>query len=67
MKSPLGFDAVIASEVLEHVNDLELFVGSCVEANKRASPLFFTTINRTYLSRIFAIWVAEVCLCLSGI
>ncbi|KAH7730967.1 Rab GDP dissociation inhibitor alpha [Aphelenchoides avenae] len=64
-EEPRSFDAVIASEVLEHVSDLEMFVASCVEANKPASPMFFTTINRTYLSRVFAIWVAEEVLSLA--
>lgn len=58
----LGFDGVIASEVVEHVNDLSNFVKSCVLLTKSGSnaPLLFTTINKTFLSRIMAIWLAEV-------
>jgi ubiquinone biosynthesis O-methyltransferase len=58
-ESPKSFDGVVASEVVEHVSDLELFVKGCVNACKKSSPMFFTTINRTIWSRIFAIWVAE--------
>uniref|UniRef100_A0A0N5D2Z1 Ubiquinone biosynthesis O-methyltransferase, mitochondrial n=1 Tax=Thelazia callipaeda TaxID=103827 RepID=A0A0N5D2Z1_THECL len=53
------FDAVIASEILEHVVDLELFVKSCVHLLHNSGTLFFTTINKTVLSRLVTIWIAE--------
>ncbi|MFH4981905.1 hypothetical protein AB6A40_008614 [Gnathostoma spinigerum] len=54
------FDAVVASEVVEHVLSLNDFVSSCVRLLRKDGLLFFTTINRTLLSRIVAIWLAEV-------
>ena len=55
-----GFDAVIASEILEHVNDVDGFVGSCVRMVRPGAPIFFTTINKTIASRLLAVWLAEV-------
>lgn len=53
------FDAVVASEVLEHVADLESFVSACVRIARSGAPLFFTTINKTAASKILAIWMAQ--------
>uniref|UniRef100_A0A8D0BWR5 Ubiquinone biosynthesis O-methyltransferase, mitochondrial n=1 Tax=Salvator merianae TaxID=96440 RepID=A0A8D0BWR5_SALMN len=53
------FDVVIASEVVEHVADLETFVRSCGEVLKPEGSLFITTINKSQLSYIFGIVVAE--------
>ncbi|CAK5059486.1 unnamed protein product [Meloidogyne enterolobii] len=53
------FDAVVASEVAEHVADLNLFVKTCCKLAKPNSPIFFTTINKTLCSWVFAILVAE--------
>jgi polyprenyldihydroxybenzoate methyltransferase / 3-demethylubiquinol 3-O-methyltransferase len=60
LKAILAYDAVIASEVIEHVSDVEMFLDCCVKACKKDGSLFFTTINKTTLSNIFAIWLAEV-------
>uniref|UniRef100_A0A914E9U7 Ubiquinone biosynthesis O-methyltransferase, mitochondrial n=1 Tax=Acrobeloides nanus TaxID=290746 RepID=A0A914E9U7_9BILA len=53
------YDAVIASEIIEHVSNVEMFLDCCVKACKKDGSLFFTTINKTALSNIFAIWLAE--------
>jgi len=60
-ESPVGdrFDAVVASEVLEHVADVRAAVSACWRLAKRGAPLFFTTINRTVWSQLFAITLAE--------
>ena len=50
-----------AVEWLEHVNNLEQFVRACVTLDRPGAPLFFTTLNKTYLSKFFAIYLAEVC------
>uniref|UniRef100_A0A0R3RLB5 Ubiquinone biosynthesis O-methyltransferase, mitochondrial n=1 Tax=Elaeophora elaphi TaxID=1147741 RepID=A0A0R3RLB5_9BILA len=55
----LVFDAVVASEIIEHVADVELFVESCVQLVRRNGALFFTTINKTVASRVMAVWMAE--------
>ncbi|GMT26187.1 hypothetical protein PFISCL1PPCAC_17484 [Pristionchus fissidentatus] len=54
-----GYDAVVASEVVEHVDSVPAFVDSLVQAAKPGAPIFLTTINRTTLSRVAAIWLAE--------
>ncbi|KAM4694885.1 ubiquinone biosynthesis O-methyltransferase, mitochondrial [Discoglossus pictus] len=53
------FDAVVASEVLEHVIDLESFIQSCYLVLKPGGSLFLTTINKTKLSYALGIVVAE--------
>ncbi|XP_063773094.1 ubiquinone biosynthesis O-methyltransferase, mitochondrial [Pseudophryne corroboree] len=53
------FNAVVASEVVEHVNDLESFIQSCFHILKPGGSLFITTISKTKLSYIFGIVVAE--------
>lgn len=58
-RNPGTFDAVVASEIIEHVSDAELFVESCVRLVHKCGVLIFTTINKTLASRIIAIWMAE--------
>ncbi|KAJ0183240.1 hypothetical protein K1T71_001216 [Dendrolimus kikuchii] len=53
------YDGVVASEVIEHVNNKELFVKSCVTSLKPGGRIFFTTPNRTRLSQLGAIFLAE--------
>ncbi|XP_045498792.1 ubiquinone biosynthesis O-methyltransferase-like [Colias croceus] len=53
------YDAVVASEVIEHVADKELFVKSCVEAVKPGGKIFITTPNRSRLTQVLGIFVAE--------
>ncbi|KAF9799946.1 hypothetical protein SFRURICE_013683 [Spodoptera frugiperda] len=53
------YDGIVASEVIEHVNNQELFVKSCVHALKPGGKIFFTTPNRTRWSQFFVIFFAE--------
>jgi len=53
------FDIVIASEVVEHVADLDLFTRRCADCVKPGGLLFVTTINRTLKSFALAIVGAE--------
>ena len=53
------FDIVIASEVVEHVADLGLFVQRAADCVKPGGLLFVTTINRTLKSFALAIVGAE--------
>jgi 2-polyprenyl-6-hydroxyphenyl methylase/3-demethylubiquinone-9 3-methyltransferase len=53
------FDIVIASEVVEHVADLELFVKRAAEMVKPGGVMFVTTLNRTLKSFALAIVGAE--------
>lgn len=53
------FDAVVASEVVEHLVDLETFAYCCSQVLKPGGSLFITTINKTNLSYALGIVVAE--------
>ncbi|KAM6278898.1 ubiquinone biosynthesis O-methyltransferase, mitochondrial isoform 2-T5 [Porphyrio hochstetteri] len=53
------FDVIVASEVVEHVADLEMFIKCCFQLLKPEGSLFITTINKTQLSYILGIVVAE--------
>ncbi|XP_011359042.1 ubiquinone biosynthesis O-methyltransferase, mitochondrial isoform X1 [Pteropus vampyrus] len=53
------FDAVIASEVVEHVIDLETFIQCCCQVLKPGGSLFITTINKTQLSYVLGIVFSE--------
>jgi len=53
------FDIVIASEVVEHVADFELFVQRAAEIVKPGGLMIVTTINRTLKSFALAIVGAE--------
>ncbi|XP_013792735.1 ubiquinone biosynthesis O-methyltransferase, mitochondrial-like [Limulus polyphemus] len=56
---PSYYDAVVASEVVEHVDNVEVFISSAVDLVKKGGSLFFTTVNRTWLSYVLAICIAE--------
>ncbi|NWI71075.1 COQ3 protein, partial [Todus mexicanus] len=53
------FDVIVASEVVEHVADLEMFIKCCSQVLKPEGSLFITTINKTQLSYVLGIVVAE--------
>ncbi|XP_029306539.1 ubiquinone biosynthesis O-methyltransferase, mitochondrial [Cottoperca gobio] len=53
------FDAVVASEVVEHLADLETFAFCCSHVLKPGGSLFITTLNKTNLSYMLGIVVAE--------
>ncbi len=53
------YDVVICAEVLEHVDDIESFLGSAAALLKVGGNLLFGTINKTLRARFFAIFVAE--------
>ena len=53
------FDAVVSSEVIEHVEDPATFVSICSQLIAPGGSLFFTTINRSTRSWLGAIIAAE--------
>ncbi|XP_004767137.1 ubiquinone biosynthesis O-methyltransferase, mitochondrial isoform X3 [Mustela putorius furo] len=53
------FDAVVASEVIEHVIDLETFIQCCYQVLKFGGSLFITTVNKTQLSYALGIVFSE--------
>jgi polyprenyldihydroxybenzoate methyltransferase/3-demethylubiquinol 3-O-methyltransferase len=53
------FDAVVASEVIEHVDNPPHFVSTCASILDEGGSFFLTTINRTQRSYVGAIMCAE--------
>lgn len=53
------YDAVVASEVLEHVVDQKSFIKACVETLKPGGSIFITTFNKTQASWFAGIIMAE--------
>ncbi|KAJ8962810.1 hypothetical protein NQ318_001210 [Aromia moschata] len=46
------YDAVVASEVLEHVGEKETFLEACVKCLKPTGSIFVTTVNKTTLAEV---------------
>ena len=55
----LGFDIVLALEIVEHVADVDLFLKSCGRLVKPGGLLFLSTLNRTAKAWALAIAGAE--------
>lgn len=53
------FDAICAADVLEHVADLSATLDEAARVLRPGGRLLFDTINRTWLSRLAFIWVAQ--------
>lgn len=54
-----NYDALVASEVLEHIEDVESFLVHCSKVIKPSGSLFITTINQTPLSWLGIIFFGE--------
>jgi 2-polyprenyl-6-hydroxyphenyl methylase/3-demethylubiquinone-9 3-methyltransferase len=53
------FDVILNMEIVEHVEDIHLFLKSCSKLLKKNGLMFVATINKTLKSYIFAIVGAE--------
>jgi 2-polyprenyl-6-hydroxyphenyl methylase/3-demethylubiquinone-9 3-methyltransferase len=53
------FNVVCCCDVLEHVDDVDRVVGEIVRVLKPGGVFLFDTINRTWRSRVLAIWLAQ--------
>lgn len=53
------FDAVLAMEIIEHIDDPKAFVTACAPLVRPGGALIFSTVNRTYASYALAIVAAE--------
>ena len=53
------FDVILNLEVVEHVDDLDLYLKSCFKLLKKDGIMFTATLNRTFTSYIKAIIGAE--------
>lgn len=54
-----NYDVITALEIIEHINDLPLFLDSCWAMLKPQGLLYISSINRTLTSYIEAIVIAE--------
>lgn len=54
-----AYDALIASEVVEHIEDVEQFLVHCSKVIKPNGSLYVTTINQTPLSWLGVIFMGE--------
>jgi len=57
--APESYDVVLDMEVVEHVADLPVFLAACCGLLKPGGVMLVATINRTWLSWLFAIVGAE--------
>lgn len=55
----MRFDVVIASEVVEHVAEPELFLQTAARVMKKGSMMVVTTLNRTLKSGLLGVVLAE--------
>lgn len=58
-QAPGRFDIVVCMELLEHVPDPSSIVTACARLARPGGHLFFATLNRTVLSYLLAILMAE--------
>ena len=59
LKEKEEFDIILNLEIIEHVEDVELYVNSCSKLLKKGGLMFTATLNRTVVSYIKAIVGAE--------
>ena len=59
LKITKKFDVILNMEIVEHVEDISLFLKSCSKLLKKNGLMFVATINKTLKSYIFAIVGAE--------
>ena len=59
MEKTKKFDVILNLEVVEHVDDFELYIKSCASLLKKNGIMFTATLNRTFMSYIKAIVGAE--------
>ncbi len=53
------FDVILNMEIIEHVEDVDIFLKSCSSLLKKEGIMFVATINKTLKSYLFAIIGAE--------
>ena len=53
------FDAVVLADVLEHLEDFKTAIAESSRVLRQGGFLLYETVNRTWLSRIGAIWTLE--------
>jgi len=59
LKIDKKFDVILNMEIVEHVEDINLFLQSCSKLLKKKGIMFVATLNKTLKSYLFAIIGAE--------
>lgn len=55
--NPQKYDAIVSNFVLEHINEVELFLTSCMACLKPGGSIFVSTLGQTWLG-----WLAGIIL-----
>ena len=58
-KTDIKFDVILNMEIVEHVEDINVFIKSCSKLLKKNGIMFVATLNKTLKSYLFAILGAE--------
>ena len=58
-KTDIKFDVILNMEIVEHVEDIDLFLRSCSKLLRKDGIMFVATLNKTLKSYLFAILGAE--------
>ncbi len=58
-KTDKKFDVILNMEIIEHVEDVDLFLKACSRLLKKGGIMFVATLNKTLKSYLFAIIGAE--------
>ncbi len=58
-KTDKKFDVILNMEIIEHVEDVDIFLSSCSRLLKKEGIMFVATLNKTLKSYLFAIIGAE--------
>lgn len=53
------YDAVVASEIIEHVTNKDEFLNACLDCLKPKGSIFITTISKTALANFTGVFLAE--------
>ena len=59
LKTKKKFDIILNMEIIEHVENVEFFLGSCAKLLEKNGIMFVATLNKTLKSYLFAIIGAE--------
>ena len=59
LNTKIKFDVILNMEIIEHVEDVKIFLNSCSKLLKKNGIMFVATLNKTLKSYLFAIIGAE--------
>ena len=59
LNTKIKFDVILNMEIIEHVEDVKIFLNSCSKLLKKNGIMFVATLNKTLKSYLFAIVGAE--------